>query len=81
MNYNLYIGEVFRHFKGGYYKVLNIAQHTETGEQLVIYQALYGEKRVFARPAEMFFSKVDKEKYPDVEQEYRLELVRDKFSR
>ena len=50
---------VYRHFKGGYYCVLCMAVHTETGENLVIYQELYGERRVFARPIDMFLQSMD----------------------
>ena len=57
------------------YQIKEIAQHTETGEKLVIYQALYPPFATYARPADMFFSKVNKEKYPDIKQEYRLEKV------
>lgn len=66
------IGEVYRHFKGNLYRVLHIAKHTETGEDLVIYQDVEDDKKVYARPMDMFTSKVDKLKYPDVTAEYRF---------
>ncbi|WP_133015030.1 DUF1653 domain-containing protein [Clostridium cuniculi] len=68
-------GKLVRHFKGKIYIVIGIAQHTETGEELVIYKAMYGDYKIFARPIDMFLSKVDKIKYPEVEQEYRLEFI------
>ena len=65
---------VYRHFKGDYYIVENIAIHSETGEKYVVYRALYGNQELYIRPLDMFTSKTDKTKYPNAEQEYRFEL-------
>ena len=72
---NAEIGRVYRHFKGDYYLVENLAHDSETGETVVIYRKLYGDGGLWLRPMEMFLSPVDREKYPDVQQEYRFELL------
>ena len=73
------IGKTYRHFKGKLYKVVDIVYDSESSEdklkKIVIYEAQYGEHLRWARPYDMFASKVDKEKYPDIKQEYRFEKV------
>lgn len=84
-------GSVVQHFKRGFlrpeelatnpekylYDIVGTAEHTESGELLMIYRPRYGEKKLYARPMEMFCSPVDKEKYPDAVQEFRFELFPD----
>ena len=68
-------GEFYRHFKNRFYQIVAIAYHSENSEPMVVYQALYGEFKVWVRPLAMFMEEVDREKYPDVEQVYRFERV------
>mgnify|MGYP002578304388 FL=1 len=70
----LKINRVYRHFKGDYYIVVDIANHSETGEQYVLYRKLYGDGSLWIRPINMFLSEVDHDKYPNVNQKYRFEL-------
>lgn len=78
------IGDIVQHFKREnvdpataeyLYKILAFASHTENGEKLVIYQALYPPYKTCARPYDMFISEVDRDKYPDAKQQYRFEVV------
>lgn len=77
--------DIVRHFKREtvdphttkyLYKIIGIATHSETKEKVMVYQALYDDFGLYVRPLDMFMSKVDKEKYPDIHQEYRFEKTK-----
>lgn len=65
-------GELYRHFKHRLYQVVLVAKDAETGTQVVVYQALYGDYQVYVRALDDFLSPVDKARYPDADQEYRF---------
>ena len=70
----LKINGIYKHFKGDYYIVIDVAINSETGREMVVYRALYGDNKLYVRDKEMFLSSVDREKYPKVKQKYRLSL-------
>lgn len=69
------INGIYRHFKGDHYLVVDVANDSETKSKFVVYRQLYGEGKLWIRPLDMFLSEVDREKYPDVNQKYRFELL------
>lgn len=67
--------EQYMHFKGKKYQIIAVARHSENDEKYVVYQQLYAPFEVYVRPLDMFMSKVDTQKYPNVEQTYRFEKI------
>lgn len=75
MRRKIYVGCDYRHFKGKKYRVLGVVINSETDEKMVLYQALYGEQKMYVRPYKMFLEKLDTNQYPDAKQKYRFELI------
>lgn len=69
------VNRVYRHFKGDHYLLVDVARHSETGEEYAVYRKLYGDGGLWVRPLSMFLEPVDKEKYPDAVQQFRFELL------
>ena len=73
---------IWKHFKGNTALVMAVAEHSETGEKLVIYYCMHNDGKtnhkdgIYARPIDMFLSEVDHDKYPDATQKYRFELIK-----
>ena len=65
---------VYRHFKGDYYLLEEIAKDSETLEDTAVYRKLYGDGGLWVRPLAAFLGEVDREKYPEATQKYRFEL-------
>lgn len=65
---------IYKHFKGNYYIVEDIAVNSETEEKYVVYRALYGDNKLWIRPYKSFIAEVDKNKYPNEKQKYKFEL-------
>ena len=70
----LKINGIYKHFKGDYYLVVDVAKHSENGQDCVIYRKLYDDCSLWVRPLNMFLEEVDHEKYPHVKQKYRFQL-------
>ena len=67
------VKRIYRHFKGDYYLLEDIAKHSETGEEYAVYRKLYGDGSLWIRPKAMFLEELPRDRYPDAKQKYRFE--------
>ena len=68
-------GKIVKHFKGDLYIILNIAEHTETHEKMVVYKALYGDCKIYVRPMDMFIERCDEQQFNMYGQVFRFVKV------
>ena len=75
MERTIKIKGIYKHFKGNLYYVEDVAKNSEDEKLYVVYRQLYGDNSLWIRPLDMFLSEVDHDKYPDIKQKYRFELL------
>ena len=81
MKMNEFVGQIVRHFKGDLYLVQSVGRHTETGERMVAYKALYGEGDVHYRPMDMFLEYAPNNADNVTGQAFRFEMFQPKSVR
>lgn len=72
---NNHESKLVKHFNKKFYLILGVVEHTQTSEEMVVYKAMYGNYKKYVMPIDIFLSKVDKNKYPDIEQEYNFMFI------
>lgn len=74
MRHNPQPQEVYRYFKGNLYQIRCLAKDSETGEMMVVYQAMYGDFQIYVSTLSSFMEEIDRKKYPNADGYYRFEL-------
>ena len=72
---NEWRGKTIKHFKGDQYLFLNVVEHTETGEDMAMYMALYGDCKNYVRPLSMFLEACTEKQFNEYGQKYRFEII------